>query len=114
MVISQILGGLGNQMFQYAAGRALSLAVEQPFLLDLQGFFSTGESSKLRGRQKYVGLAFVRTCSQSVQAYKVAFIAWHASGDRTALQLLVWAQGWWNKALFDGVLAVRNVFQRLC
>ena len=38
MVISQILGGLGNQMFQYAAGRALSLAVEQAFLLDLRGF----------------------------------------------------------------------------
>ena len=38
MVISQILGGLGNQMFQYAAGRALSLAAEQPLLLDLRGF----------------------------------------------------------------------------
>lgn len=38
MVISQILGGLGNQMFQYAAGRALSLAVGQPLLLDLRGF----------------------------------------------------------------------------
>lgn len=38
MVITQILGGLGNQMFQYASGRALSLAVEQPFLLDLRGF----------------------------------------------------------------------------
>lgn len=38
MVISQILGGLGNQMFQYAAGRALSLATQQPFLLDLRGF----------------------------------------------------------------------------
>ncbi|NDH68708.1 MAG: alpha-1,2-fucosyltransferase [Gammaproteobacteria bacterium] len=40
MIVSQILGGLGNQMFQYAAGRALSLAVEQPFLLDLRGFNS--------------------------------------------------------------------------
>lgn len=38
MVISQILGGLGNQMFQYAAGRALSLAVEQALLLDIRGF----------------------------------------------------------------------------
>jgi len=38
MVISQILGGLGNQMFQYAVGRALSLAEEQPLLLDLRGF----------------------------------------------------------------------------
>lgn len=42
MIISQILGGLGNQMFQYAAGRALSLAVERPLLLDLRGFESYG------------------------------------------------------------------------
>jgi hypothetical protein len=38
MVIIRILGGLGNQMFQYAAGRALSRSVEQPLLLDLRGF----------------------------------------------------------------------------
>jgi len=36
MVISLILGGLGNQMFQYTAGRALSLAVGEPLLLDLR------------------------------------------------------------------------------
>jgi len=40
MVISQILGGLGNQMFQYAAGRAASLALGCPLLLDLRGFRS--------------------------------------------------------------------------
>ena len=40
MVISQILGGLGNQMFQYAAGRALSLAAGHRFLLNLHGFES--------------------------------------------------------------------------
>ena len=38
MIISQVLGGLGNQMFQYAAGRALSLMTDQPLLLDLDGF----------------------------------------------------------------------------
>lgn len=38
MIISQILGGLGNQMFQYAAGRALSLALGCPLLLDLRDF----------------------------------------------------------------------------
>lgn len=38
MIISWILGGLGNQMFQYAAGRALSLATRQSHLLDLQDF----------------------------------------------------------------------------
>jgi hypothetical protein len=38
MVISQILGGLGNQMFQYAAARALALSRAQPLLLDLAAF----------------------------------------------------------------------------
>ena len=38
MIISHILGGLGNQMFQYAAGRALSLRLHQPLSLDLNGF----------------------------------------------------------------------------
>lgn len=38
MVISHILGGIGNQMFQYAAGRALSLTNSQRLLLDLNDF----------------------------------------------------------------------------
>lgn len=38
MVISQILGGLGNQMFQYAAGRAVAFRCQQPYRLDLTGF----------------------------------------------------------------------------
>lgn len=38
MVIANIIGGLGNQMFQYAAGRALSLARGQPLELDISGF----------------------------------------------------------------------------
>jgi len=35
MIISRIIGGLGNQMFQYAAGRAVSLRKGVPFFLDL-------------------------------------------------------------------------------
>lgn len=38
MIISHIIGGLGNQMFQYAAGRALSLARGVPLYLDTQDF----------------------------------------------------------------------------
>jgi hypothetical protein len=38
VVISQILGGLGNQMFQFAAGRALSLERGQRLCLDISGF----------------------------------------------------------------------------
>ncbi len=38
MVISHIIGGLGNQMFQYAAGRALSIERGAPLCLDTQDF----------------------------------------------------------------------------
>jgi len=38
VIISHIIGGLGNQMFQYASGRALSLARGVPLRLDTQDF----------------------------------------------------------------------------
>lgn len=38
MIISQIIGGLGNQMFQYARGQALALELGVPHLLDLTAF----------------------------------------------------------------------------
>lgn len=42
MVISQLIGGLGNQMFQYAAGRAVSLELGVPLQLDISGFANYG------------------------------------------------------------------------
>src|SRR5256886_14853475 len=38
MVIVRLLGGLGNQMFQYAAARRLALAHHVPLKLDLSWF----------------------------------------------------------------------------
>ena len=38
MIISKIIGGLGNQMFQYAAGRSLSLATGCQLKIDISGF----------------------------------------------------------------------------
>ena len=38
MIITQLIGGLGNQMFQYAAGRALSLRNHSTLALDISGF----------------------------------------------------------------------------
>ena len=38
MVITNIIGGLGNQMFQYAAGRALSLKCRSNLQLDISDF----------------------------------------------------------------------------
>ena len=42
MIISQVIGGLGNQMFQYSAGRALSIKRGIPFKLDISGFDNYG------------------------------------------------------------------------
>jgi hypothetical protein len=42
VIISKVIGGLGNQMFQYAAGRALSLAHNVPFYLDIIDFNGYG------------------------------------------------------------------------
>lgn len=42
MIISQVIGGLGNQMFQYAAGRALSLQRNQSLRLDTSDFIWYG------------------------------------------------------------------------
>ena len=38
MIIIDVSGGLGNQMFQYAAGRALSEQLKQPLILDVTSF----------------------------------------------------------------------------
>jgi len=41
-IITSLIGGLGNQMFQYAAGRALSLRKKTELRLDISGFESYG------------------------------------------------------------------------
>lgn len=42
MTITNIIGGLGNQMFQYAAGKALSLEHGTRLRLDITGFETYG------------------------------------------------------------------------
>lgn len=38
MIITNIIGGLGNQMFQYAAARSISIDLKQILYLDISGF----------------------------------------------------------------------------
>lgn len=40
VVITRLIGGLGNQLFQYAVGRAISERTQAPLLLDASGFAS--------------------------------------------------------------------------
>jgi len=38
MIITQLIGGLGNQMFQYSVGRALAYRMGSDFKVDISGF----------------------------------------------------------------------------
>lgn len=38
MILSRLIGGLGNQMFQYAAGRSLAVKNDCALMLDISGF----------------------------------------------------------------------------
>lgn len=40
MIITRLIGGLGNQLFQYAVGRAVAERTHTPLLLDASGFAS--------------------------------------------------------------------------
>ena len=46
MVVVQLMGGVGNQMFQYACGMALALRNHSPLLLDISQFLSKAQAYK--------------------------------------------------------------------
>lgn len=48
MIVVRLCGGLGNQMFQYAAGRGLALARDEPLVLDLDWYHRSPGSSTAR------------------------------------------------------------------
>lgn len=64
MIISHIIGGLGNQMFQYAVGRALSLERGQPLRLDVSGFAGYGLHQGFELQRVFGCLADIATKSE--------------------------------------------------
>ena len=56
MIVVQITGGLGNQMFQYAAGRALSLKKNTDLILNIQHFDDIAEKKDLINRDFELGI----------------------------------------------------------
>jgi hypothetical protein len=43
VIITKLIGGLGNQMFQYAAAKALGIKWQTPVCVDLNGFETLGD-----------------------------------------------------------------------
>ena len=52
MIVTRLLGGLGNQMFQYAVGRHLSIVHGVPLLLDITGLQQGSERTYSLGNYK--------------------------------------------------------------
>ena len=78
MIVTRLMGGLGNQMFQYAAGRAMSLRLGVPLRVDLSDF-------DRRARPTYqLERAFGLT-AEAVSAREL----WRLGGWRT-LSPLIW------------------------
>lgn len=50
-ITSKLIGGLGNQMFQYAAGRALSLRYNVPLYLDIEWYHTHKQRLSQRAYQ---------------------------------------------------------------
>lgn len=55
MVIANLIGGLGNQMFQYAAGRSLASRCGAELKLDISGFEVYQKNEQLDYRQYMLG-----------------------------------------------------------
>lgn len=51
MITVKLKGGLGNQLFQYAYGRAVSLRLETPLVLDISGYEDQSEIDTERNFQ---------------------------------------------------------------
>jgi hypothetical protein len=73
MVITRITGGLGNQMFQYAAGRAASLRNQTEFMLDT-AFYDVAFSKQIHEQQAAINL-FPRIKAMSLASVDREFLA---------------------------------------
>jgi len=58
MVIVTMMGGLGNQLFQYAFGRAISIKRNEPLRLDTSWFVSNARSGRTYQLDRFKALDF--------------------------------------------------------
>ncbi len=72
MITVKLKGGLGNQLFQYAYGRAVSLKLETPLVLDISGYEDQSEIDTERAFQ-LAGFNLQATISDKSSEDKVGF-----------------------------------------
>jgi hypothetical protein len=126
MVIVKIIGGLGNQMFQYAAGLALAKRTNQKLKLDIssfekyklrnfdlnffRGYFEIASSSELDYFRSKTNSKFFYFCSKlserfflkSSKVYGESFF--HFDPNFLSLQGSIYLTGYWqSEKYFENV-----------
>lgn len=89
MIISQIMGGLGNQMFQYALGRALATKLNLPLRIDISGF----ERYRLHRYQLSPVFAGLEVATPEDLQNLIGWRAWPIAKRFVAKPQLSWMRG---------------------
>src|SRR4051812_35717788 len=76
MIIARLAGGLGNQMFQYAAGRRLAYHLGVPLKLDLSAYGPEGDTQApgLEAFRRHVRLQEFNIAAEQATAAEIAAV----------------------------------------
>jgi hypothetical protein len=109
MIVTRLCGGLGNQMFQYAAGRGLARARGEPLVLDLDWYHRSHASTAARAYELHQYPIMARVASTAERlSYRLRASRF---GARCA-----WLQRGWTvcrEASFDYDPSVRHLRGRV-
>lgn len=109
MIISNMIGGLGNQMFQYAFGRALSLRLNAPLRLATDGFASYKLHNGLELHRVFAIDTPVASHIELEQVLGLGFpAAWRKYLSKTPLPGLLGGR-WFNERSFGYVPACNDL-----
>lgn len=76
MIIVKLMGGLGNQMFEYACGRALSIKHQVPLKLDLS-YLNRVWLEKLKGNPvRHYALGIFNLPAELAKKEEIPFLTW--------------------------------------
>ncbi|MBT1155131.1 alpha-1,2-fucosyltransferase [Aminobacter anthyllidis] len=127
-IVSKIFGGLGNQMFQFAMGRAMAIRSQSALLLDTR-WFDTAPSVTFRLGHFNIGPAVTSgTLPPRRRQERLRYYLWHASGrfprrlkenglgfdaDMVAPRTNLWLDGYWQSERYfaDCIDTIRDDFR---
>lgn len=101
MVIVKLSGGLGNQLFQYAAGRELSMQLQTPLVFDANYYLYVRnrryilDTFQTVGRKTFPFEVFIRKIQGNLRVFKETK---HYAFDKTIEKLdgHIYLDGWWQ------------------